>query len=165
MIGVYAGTFDPISKGHLDIISRSLSFCDELIIAVGVNSAKKTLFDEDSRKDLIKRSICFEFSSDWHDIRIESFQGLLTEYAKKVKADILIRGIRSVSDFEYEINLANINKVLAPEIETVFIPTSPSLAVVSSSAAKEIAKYGGDVSKFVAKPVAEALYESFKVNH
>lgn len=160
--------FDPVTKGHLDIITRSFSFCDKLIIAAGVNAAKKTLFSEDERINLIKKSIHEEDNRSYIDpdkkIEVTSFQGLLTEYAKKVNASILIRGIRSVSDFEYEINLASINKTLAPEIETIFMPTSPDLAVVSSSAAKEIAKYNGDVSKFVSRSVAEALYEFFKVN-
>lgn len=141
--GIYAGTFDPITFGHLDIIKRSFSFCNQLIVAIGVNPDKKTAFTEEQRIEMIKAVLPIG------SITVSSFQGLLVEYAKEIGATVLIRGIRSVSDFEYEIGLANINKVLAPEIETIFLPTSPKLAVVSSSAAKEIARYGGDISKFV----------------
>lgn len=149
--GIYAGTFDPITFGHLDIIARSFAFCSDLVIAIGINPDKKTLFTEEQRIAMIKSVIptC--------TAEVKSFHGLLVEYAKEMKANILIRGIRSVSDFEYEIGLANINKVLAPEIETIFLPTSPDLAVVSSSAAKEIARYGGDISKFVPRYVEKCI--------
>lgn len=148
--GIYAGTFDPITLGHLDIIKRSFSFCNQLIVAIGINPDKKTAFTEEQRIEMMKAVLPL-------DITVSSFQGLLVEYAKEIGASILIRGIRSVSDFEYEIGLANINKVLAPDIETVFLPTSPELAVVSSSAAKEIARYGGDISKFVPRYVERCI--------
>lgn len=157
--------FDPITVGHLDIIKRSMQFCNELIIGVGVNSKKTTMFSDPIRIKLIGESVreMIGFSYDIHGAspqykwKAAAFSGLLVDFAKEQKADILIRGIRSVSDFEYEINLSNINKVLAPNIETVFLPTSPELAVVSSSMVKEISKYGGDISKFVSKSVLEAL--------
>ena len=159
---LYAGTFDPITNGHLDIIKRSMKFCKQLVIAVGFNPAKKTLLDSSQREMLINKIINTELNFlDSTNIKVEIFEGLLADYAKQVGADILIRGIRSVSDFEYEINLANINKTLAPNIETVFLPTSPELGVVSSSAVKEIAKYGGDISKFVPSYVAEYIKSQF----
>ena len=164
---IYAGTFDPITNGHLDIIKRSIHFCHELVIGVGVNSKKTTMFSEMERVKMIGEAVgqtlgpieeeygrTFRWSA-------APFFGLLVDFAKEQKANILIRGIRSVSDFEYEINLANINKVLAPEIETVFLPTSPELAVVSSSMIKEIAKHGGDVRRFVTKMVEEAVSSKF----
>lgn len=161
-IGIYAGTFDPITNGHIDIIKRSISFCKQLIIAVGVNPAKKTMFTEPERVLLINKVIEKELDFlTGTNVVASTFNGLLVDYAKEVKANILIRGIRSVSDFEYEINLANINKTLAPNIETVFLPTSPDLAVVSSSAAKEIAKHGGKVDKFVPSYVASAIESKF----
>lgn len=156
VIAIYTGCFDPITVGHYDIIRRSLSFCDQLIVAIGHNPNKKTLFTIEERIALIKSipAIKYELADR---IEVSSFQGLAVEFAKKVGATIFVRGIRSVSDFEYEINLSNVNKVLAPDIETVFLPTSPELAVVSSSMVKEIAKYNGDISRFVIPEVASAL--------
>lgn len=163
--GIYAGSFDPLTLGHLDIIERSFSFCDNLIIAIGVNPNKKTLFSDKDREqqiattlyDLYKENEFFKIAST----KVEIFQGLLADFAKKQGAGILIRGIRSVSDFEYELTLAGVNKILMPKVETVFLPTSPNLAVVSSSMVKEIAKHGGDVSNFVPIAVAKALHSVF----
>lgn len=154
--GIYAGTFDPLTNGHLDIILRSLQFCNELVIGIGINPNKITMFDEEERLRLLKGSL-----AHFANIKVASFQGLLVDYAKQIDAGILIRGIRSVSDFEYEINLSNVNKVLAPSIETVFLPTSPELAIVSSSMVKQIASFGGDISKFVPKHVEEAIKSKF----
>lgn len=156
-IGIYAGTFDPITVGHLDIIHRSHKFCDKLIIAIGINPAKKTFFSEKERKDLIREAV----SDCDFEIAIYDFQGLLVNFAKEMDANVLIRGIRSVSDFEYEINLAAINKTLAPNLETVFLPTSPDLAVVSSSMVKEVAKLGGDIRKFATPNVVKAIESKF----
>lgn len=158
VIGIYPGTFDPITNGHLDIIKRSMEFCSHLIIGIGVNSSKKTMFSELNRIQLIKDSV---LSFKKNRITVTSFDGLLVDFAKKENAKVLIRGIRNVSDFEYEINLASINKTIAPEIDTVFLPTSPELAVVSSSMVKEIAKFGGDISRFVPKHVEGLLKEQF----
>ena len=135
--GLYAGTFDPITNGHVDLIHRSLKFCDKLIVAIGVNPAKKTLFSEMERIKLINQSLESNFSySEYNRISVTSFEGLLVEYVKDTNANLLIRGIRSVSDFEYEINLAGVNKTLFPQIETAFLPTDPTLSVVSSSMVK-----------------------------
>lgn len=168
IIGIYAGTFDPITTGHLDIIKRSMVFCDMLIVGVGVNPAKKTLFSEQQRVQMIYEAVepLYEdfsktYGADIKMIRGDQFGGLLIEYAKRERASILIRGIRSVSDFEYELTLAGVNKILAPNIETIFLPTSPDLAVVSSSMVKEIGRYGGDISQFVPDNVAKALRDVF----
>lgn len=163
--GIYAGCFDPITLGHLDIIKRSFSFCDKLIIGIGVNPAKKTLFTDKEREkqiattlyDLYKKDDFFKIAS----VKVEPFEGLLVNFAKSEKATILIRGIRSVSDFEYELTLANANKILAPSIQTVFLPTSPELAVVSSSLVKEVARYQGDISSFVPENIEKALQSVF----
>lgn len=155
--------FDPITNGHIDIINRSMQFCDTLIILIGVNSSKKTLFTPEERIELINRSL--ERQSDFlirTNIIVDSYDGLIVNYAKQNNASVMIRGIRSVSDFEYEINLANVNKTLEPSIETVFLPTKPDLAVVSSSMVKEIAKFGGKISSFVSTPVLEAVYRKIK---
>jgi pantetheine-phosphate adenylyltransferase len=154
---IFAGSFDPPHLGHMDLIKRSCLFCDRLIVAVGVNFQKKTLFSEAERLDMLNVYI---YSGN-NKIDISSYQGLLIDYAKSINVKYLIRGIRSAADFEYETNLANINKLLAPEIETIFLPTKPELAVVSSSAAKEIAKYGGDLTKFVPSHVAQTMHTKF----
>lgn len=160
--GIYPGTFDPITNGHLDIIKRSMQFCRQLVIAIGINPAKSTMFTEEERIFQIQKTIVqnIEFLASTN-INVIPFQGLLVDFAKEQNAQILIRGIRSVSDFEYEINLANINKTLAPSIETVFLPTSPDLAVVSSSMVKEVSKLGGDIGRFVPIHVAEAVKGKF----
>jgi pantetheine-phosphate adenylyltransferase len=160
--------FDPITNGHLDIIKRSMNFCDTLIVAIGINPMKKPTFSETERIQLIFDStqpLYLElnriYGYDKKLIIASSFSGLLTDFAKKENATILIRGIRSVSDFEYELTLAGVNKILAPGIETVFLPTSPDLAVVSSSMVKEIGRHGGDISQFVPANVALALKSIF----
>lgn len=161
--GLYAGTFDPITNGHVDLIRRSLKFCDKLIVAVGVNPAKKTLFSEIERVRLINQSLENYFSwSEYQKLSVTSFEGLLVNYARDTNANLLIRGIRSVSDFEYEINLAGVNKSLYSQIETAFLPTDPTLSVVSSSMVKEIAKHGGDISRFVPAPVVDVLFDKLK---
>lgn len=159
---LYVGSFDPITNGHIDIMKRSMQFCKQLVIGIGINPNKKTMFDDHERNSMILQTIVKEFDFlHSTNIAVASFQGLTVEYAKSIGATILIRGIRSVSDFEYEINLANINKVLAPSIETIFLPTSPELAVVSSSMVKEIAKLDGDISRFVPSYVAEKINSKF----
>jgi pantetheine-phosphate adenylyltransferase len=139
-----------------------MSLCDELIIAIGINPMKTSMFTEQERAKQINTTIDreIEFVKSTN-ITVDCFQSLLVDYAKKIDATILIRGIRSVSDFEYEINIANINKVLAPNIETIFLPTSPDLAVVSSSMVKEVAKYGKDISEFVPAHIAKDIKDKF----
>jgi pantetheine-phosphate adenylyltransferase len=162
------GLFDPITNGHIDIINRSLKLCDVLIVGIGINPGKQSMFTETERLQLVSHFLISEFGDPDKPPFIPTgiygivFDTLLADFAKRQRAKILIRGIRSVSDFEYEINLAGINKILAPEIETVFIPTNPELATVSSSTVKEIAKFGGDISKFVPPYVAEAVVAKLK---
>jgi pantetheine-phosphate adenylyltransferase len=157
---IYAGSFDPFTRGHKDIITRSLFICDELYVAIGMNSNKTTMFSLEERMSQISEEMGFITDQ----IKVSSFQGLLVDYAKQINATILIRGIRSVADYEYETNLANINRTLSYKIETIFLPTTPELAIISSSAVKEIAKYGGDISKFVSKNVKEAVESKFGFN-
>jgi pantetheine-phosphate adenylyltransferase len=163
-IGLYAGSFDPITNGHIDIIKRSMQFCRQLVVAIGVNPGKKTMFSEEERLQMINQVITKELefltSTNVHAI---VFSGLMVNLAREKGATVMVRGIRSVSDFEYEINLANVNKVLAPGVETVFLPTRPEMAVVSSSAVKEIAKYQGDISKFVPSYVAEQIVKKLAI--
>lgn len=165
-IAVFAGSFDPFTKGHLDIADRSLNFCDELVIAIGINSQKKTLFSEDERIAHIKNYInglgLKRITPT--NVKVGAFQGLLIDYAKHVDASVLIRGIRNAADFEYENNLSIINRQLNPSIETVFLSTQPEKAHVSSSAAKELARCGAPINQYVNLQVALALYEKFNVN-
>ena len=149
MKALYLGTFDPVTAGHLDIIKRSSKMFEELYIGIGINNNKKTLFSVDQRKSFIEKTCLKHLSSMMFKIKIVAFEGLAVEFAKSVNADVFVRGIRNVSDFNYEIELNNINKYLDSNIETIFLPTSTDLASVSSSSVKEIAKWGGDISKFL----------------
>jgi pantetheine-phosphate adenylyltransferase len=169
--GVYTGTFDVFTNGHLNIVERSLTFCDQIIIAIGVNSLKTTMFTVEERLEQINKVIDHLAARHnlpiYANVKVVSFQGLSVDFLKEEKANVIIRGIRNVSDFEYEINVANINKFLSPDIETIFLPTAPELASISSSMIKEVAKYGGDISKFAPANIVEAVNASFgfvKVN-
>ena len=164
--GIYAGSFDPLTNGHLDIIKRSLNVCDRLIIGIGINPNKKSLFSDEEKINLIEgaiKSIDIFFNIRTR-IEIKLVPGLLVDFAKEQKAHLFIRGIRSVSDFEYEINLANIYKAMNPNFDTWFLPTNPTMAIISSSTAKEIAKFGGDINSFVPAIVGLALRNKFKNN-
>ena len=156
---LFAGSFDPLTNGHIDIAARSLRFCDKLVIGIGVNPNKKTLFTEGERADLISSVFGSAYSSY---VTVVLFRGLLIDFAKSNNINLIVRGVRSVSDFEYETNLANINKALAHNIDTVFLPTSPELSIVSSSMVKEIASHGGDIGRFVPDVVADAVYAKLK---
>jgi pantetheine-phosphate adenylyltransferase len=151
-IALYAGSFDPITKGHEDLIHRALGFVDNLIVAVATNSSKQPLFTVDERVDLIRKSINGE-----PRIEVKSFTGLLVEFANSVGARLLIRGLRAVSDFEYEYQMALMNRHLSPKIETVFMVPSLDTTYISASLIREIARYGGDMTGLVSPVVAEAL--------
>ena len=153
-IAVYPGSFDPITKGHEDLIHRSLEFVDQLIVAVAVNVAKQPLFSLEERVALIRQTV-----SD--RVEVQSFDGLLAEFAKKVKASVIVRGLRAVSDFEYEFQMALMNRNLAPAIETVFLVPAFDLTYLSSSLVREVARFGGDVSQLVHPKVQQALKRKF----
>lgn len=157
-IGIYAGSFDPFTNGHLDIVKRSLSICKTLYIVLGINSAKKTLFSEEERINLIKQTIDKEidFLNGTH-IKVFSYSGLIVDCARQTGANVLVRGVRSSADFEYEMNLATINKSLNSNVETVFIPTTPELSIVSSSMVKELAKFQANIDPFVPAHIATAV--------
>ena len=157
-IAVYPGSFDPITKGHADLIHRSLEFVDQLIVAVAVNVAKQPLFSLDERVELIQKTI----SDKRVDVR--SFEGLLAEFAKKVNAAVIVRGLRAVSDFEYEFQMALMNRNLAPKIETVFLVPAFDLTYLSSSLVREVARFGGDVSQLVDPVVQKALKRKFELS-
>ena len=155
-IGVYPGSFDPITKGHEDLIHRSLGFVDQLVVAVAVNVAKQPLFSLDERVSLIAQAVTDQ------RVEVQSFEGLLAEFAKKVGASVIVRGLRAVSDFEYEFQMALMNRNLAPGIETVFLVPAFDLTYLSSSLVREVARFGGDVSQLVHPVVQQALKRKFK---
>ncbi len=151
-IAIYPGSFDPITKGHLDILKTGAEIFDKVIIAVARNSEKKGFLPVDERVKLIKESV-----SDLENVEVDSFEGLTIEYAKKKDAKVLIRGLRAVSDFEYELQLSQANSALCSDIKTVFLTTKPKYNFISSSTIKEIYLNDGDISKFVPQAVFEYL--------
>ena len=151
-IAIYPGSFDPITKGHLDILKTGAGIFDKVIIAVAKNSEKKGFLTVDERVKLIRESV-----KDIDNVEVDSFDGLTIEYAKRKNAQILIRGLRVVSDFEYELQLSQANSALCSDIKTVFLTTKPKYNFISSSTIKEIFINNGDISKFVPEPVYEFL--------
>lgn len=160
-IGVYPGTFDPITFGHLDIIERGCKLFDKLYVAVPINPNKKTFFTIEERVDLIKK-VLKEYHFD--NVEVVSTDKLTVEFARSVNANFMLRGLRVVSDFEYELQLDTLNKSLAKDIETIFIMSSHEYSFLSSSVVKEIAMFNGDISKLVPKIVMDALQEKNKQN-
>ena len=149
---IYPGSFDPITKGHLDVLKTSAGIFDKVIIAVAKNSEKNAFLTIDERIKLIKES-----TADIKNVEVDAFDGLTIEYARKKDAEILIRGLRAVSDFEYEMQLSQTNSALAPDIQTVFLITKPEYNFISSSTVREILQNNGDISKFVPAPVFRYL--------
>ena len=159
-IAVYPGSFDPITNGHLDIIERSCNIFNKVIVAVLENPDKKThLFSIDERVELIKRA-----TSHLENIEVESFKGLLVNYIQSKGADLIIRGLRAISDFEYEFQMALMNKKLDSNVETFFMMTNTDYSYLSSSAIKQVAQYGGDIKDLVPKSIIEDIYEKIKTN-
>ncbi|PTL85540.1 pantetheine-phosphate adenylyltransferase [Vitiosangium sp. GDMCC 1.1324] len=150
-IAIYPGSFDPLTNGHLSIIQRALKMFDRVIVAVAVNPKKVPLFTEEERKQLI-----LEACADPR-VEVDAFHGLLVEYANRRGVNVLLRGLRAVSDFEYEFQLANMNRKLAPDIETVFMMTGEDYFYVSSNLVREVASFGGDVQSLVPPNVWKSL--------
>ena len=156
-IAIYPGTFDPIHRGHCDIINRAVNLWDELYVAVADSPHKKTLFSLQERKSMIDH----EFSS-FDNIKVISFDNLLIDLANSLNARILVRGLRAVSDFEYEFQMLGMNRSMDPTIETVFLMAEPQNQPISSNFVKDIARLGGDISKFTSDNVLNKLKETFK---
>ncbi|HEU5260607.1 MAG TPA: pantetheine-phosphate adenylyltransferase [Gemmatimonadales bacterium] len=154
-IAVYPGSFDPITRGHEDLIRRALTFADKVIVAVAVNVAKQPLFTLEERVALISRAV------NDPQVEVRSFDGLLADFARGVGAAVIVRGLRAVSDFEYEFQMALMNRNLAPGIETVFLVPAFDLTYLSSSLVREVARFGGDVSQLVHPVVRQALKNKF----
>lgn len=155
-IAVYPGSFDPVTYGHLDIIERSAKVFDKLIIAVLVNSAKTPLFTTEEKVQMIK-----DVTKHLDNVEVTSFSGLLVDFAKEHNANVSVRGLRAVTDFEYELQIAQINSKLNKELDTMFFTTSIDYSYVSSTIVKEIASYGGDVSDMVPASVEKCLKKKF----
>ena len=160
-IGVYPGTFDPITFGHIDVIRKSLKIVDKLIIAVSNDYSKNYLFSVDERVKIIKDSLFKDLKFKSNKIKILSFNSLTTSFCAKNKATIIFRGLRAVSDFEYEFQLAGMNKLLNKKIETVFLMSDPNNQVISSKFVKEIAKLNGKLDNFVTKSVKKAIKNKY----
>ncbi len=156
-IGIYPGTFDPVTNGHLDIIRRGIKLFDKLYVVIPENIQKHTLFSVDERINLLKTAL-----KDYPNIEVVPTNLLTVEFAEKVNANAMLRGLRMVSDFEYELQMATLNRHLNHDIETIFIMSSHEYSFLSSSSVKEIAKFGGDVSEFVPKNVKDALYLKYQ---
>ena len=155
---VYPGTFDPITNGHFDLIERAARFYDRLVIAVADNQNKKSLFTLEERVELAK-----EVTKNVPNVEVIGFSGLLVDFVKEINGHVLLRGLRAVSDFEYEFQLASMNRKLAPEIETMFMTPAEQYSFISSSLVREISSLGGDVSDFVNPSVGKALQEVLKI--
>lgn len=149
---VYPGTFDPITCGHFDLIERAARFYDRLVIAVADNRNKSSLFSLQKRVELAK-----EVTQEMPNVEVVGFSGLLVDFVREIDGNVLLRGLRAVSDFEYEFQLASMNRKLAPEVETMFMTPAEQYAFISSSLVREISALGGDVSEFVHPVVAQAL--------
>jgi pantetheine-phosphate adenylyltransferase len=153
---IYPGSFDPVTNGHLDLITRALGLFDEVIVGVADNEAKSPLFTTAERVDLIRQSV-----GDQPGLSVEPLNGLLVDFCARREAFVVIRGLRAVSDFEFEFQMALTNRRLQPKIETIFLTPKEDCIFLSSRIVKEVARLGGDVSPFVSAPVLEALKEKF----
>lgn len=156
LIAVYAGSFDPVTFGHLDLMDRASKLFEHLIIAVGVHPTRKGLFSFEERIELL-RSVTGAIPN----AKIDFFDGLLIQYCERVGARAIVRGLRAATDFEYELQIAHANADLAPQIDTIFLPTRTNYGFVSASLVREIASHGGDVSHYAPAPVCEALKKKF----
>lgn len=155
---IYPGSFDPVTKGHLDIINRASKLFDEVVVAILVNNEKNSLFSMQERIDMLEKLLY-----DYDNVRVDKFSGLLVDYARDNDISATIRGLRAVSDYEVELQMAHLNNQLSNgELETLFLTATPNVSFLSSSAVKEVATFGGDIGGFVDKYVAEQTYKKLK---
>jgi pantetheine-phosphate adenylyltransferase len=155
-LAVYAGSFDPVTLGHLDLIERASALFSDVIVAMGVHPTRKPLFSIDERLSLVA-----SVSSHLPNVRVDAFDGLLIDYCRQQKARVIVRGLRAATDFEYELQIAHANADLCPEVDTIFLPTRTKHGFVSASLVREIASHGGDVSRYAPQAVCAALKAKF----
>ena len=153
---IYPGSFDPVTLGHYDIIERASKIFDKLIVGVLINSAKSPLFSVEERVKMLE-----DVTAALPNVEIKAFNGLLIDFVRQNDANVIVRGLRAITDFEYELQLAQMNRVIAPEIDTLFLTTNLKYAYLSSSMAKEVAMYGGDISEFLDPDVARKVREKY----
>lgn len=154
---IYPGSFDPVTLGHLDIIRRSASIADELIVGILNNKAKTPLFSVGERVRMLE-----EVTKDFPNVKIITFEGLLVEFAKQMDAKVIVRGLRAITDFEYELQMSQTNQKIEPEIETLFLTTSLEFSFLSSTTVKEVASFGGDITQFVPEVIVKKIKEKIE---
>ncbi len=157
-VAIYPGSFDPVTNGHIDIIGRSMTLCDRLVVAIGTHPAKKPLFSFEERRDLIHACAASRFEGQ---LDVVAFDGLVVDAARECGATILVRGLRNGTDLDYEMPMAGMNGSMAPDVQTVFLPASPDVAFITATLVRQIAAMGGDVSSFVPSETAGALRQKF----
>ena len=161
-IGIYPGTFDPITYGHIDVIKKALNIIDTVIVAISDGNNKNYLFNSDERIEIIKKALFSDLKLNKNKIKIISFKSLTTDLCKKHKSNIILRGLRAVSDFEYEFQLAGMNRKLNDSVETIFLMSNVENQIISSKFVKEIISLGGDVKKFTTKSTIKSLKQKYE---
>jgi pantetheine-phosphate adenylyltransferase len=160
-IAFYTGSFDPLTNGHADVIAQAASLCDRLVVGIGVHPGKVPLFSSDQREALIRAVCAADLARAGCELEVTTFNGLAVEAARAAGASFVVRGLRDGTDFDYEMQMAGMNGLMAPEIRTVFLPASPSVRHITATLVRQIASLGGDVSAFVPPAVAEAFSQKF----
>ena len=160
-IAIYAGSFDPLTNGHLDVLKAALAVADTIYAAIGIQPSKAPLFSFDERVDLIDHAMAAELGEDGKRIKVVAFDGLVINAARKHGASIMIRGLRDGTDLDYEMQMAGMNETMAPDLQTVFLPASPSVRTITATLVRQIASMGGDIRPFVPDNVARALAAKF----
>ncbi|MBS9720461.1 pantetheine-phosphate adenylyltransferase [Tianweitania sp. BSSL-BM11] len=161
-VAIYAGSFDPLTNGHLDVLKGALAVADKVLVAIGIQASKTPLFSFDERVGLIETAARDELGSSAERLSVIAFEGLLIDAARKREAGIMIRGLRDGTDLDYEMQMAGMNETMAPELQTIFVPASPSVRTITATLVRQIAAMGGDVRPFVPVSVASALEAKFK---
>lgn len=160
-IAIYAGSFDPLTNGHLDVLKGALAISDKIYVAIGIQASKTPVFSLEERTALIEQAARDELGEDAGKLEVISFKGLLVDAARKHDAPIMIRGLRDGTDLDYEMQMAGMNETMAPELQTVFLPASPSVRTITATLVRQIASMGGDIRPFVPAVVAKALAAKF----
>lgn len=155
-LAVYAGSFDPITLGHVDLVARASALFSDVVVALGVHPTRQPLFTIDERLALVQT-----IAKDFPNVTVASFDGLLIDFCRKIGARVIVRGLRAATDFEYELQIAHANADLSPEVDTIFLPTRTNYGFLSASLVREIATHGGDVSRYAPKAVRDALEKKF----